>query len=899
MKKATGIILKVFIGLILIILVSLFTIPIIFKKQIKIKVEQAITSSVNATVKFDDYKLGFFKDFPNLSFSLRRVSVTGVGKFEGDTLAGFNSFDLVFNLLSLFKKTGYEVKSVAINRAVINAIVKKEGNSSTANWDIMKNTSQVIAEPQPQPAAPPKSQPAVTPQSRPAGQSQPQTASQSRPLTSSKSQPAITHQSQSSGSQAGMKIRLKKVTVTNSSFSYIDDSSKMKVYLDKVNFTLTGDMTTSQTDLQVAFNAGDFSFIMNGTRYINKAVLDSKIDLIADLAKRKFTFRENYFSLNDLKLNFTGTVEMPGNNIATDIKFATAQTTSFKTLLSLIPSVYMKDYKDLKATGDFSLSGSATGIYSDADSTLPDVTLAVNVSNGLVKYPALPDQLQNINIKSDIFVNGKKPDNTIINIDQFHMELAGNPLDMTLTLKTPVSDPDFKGSMVGRVDLGALYKAVPLNGTSLSGIINISVQMAGKMSMIKKNEYDKFKASGTIGVKNMDIAITGYPDLKINEGTLEFTPAYAALSGISLIVGGKSDFNLKGRIENYIPYFLSNKTIKGNLTSQSKQVDASDIMSKMSATTPPVKRLTQNADPNAGVMTSSMVPSFVRAPVQTKVSSSDAAPVTARMKPIQIPGNIDFDIDAKIDNFNYNDIKARKVQGHLIVRNGILSIKDAEMDILNGNIKMNADYDTRDTLKPMMKADLDIENIGVRDAFNTFNTVKKLAPAADEIDGKISAKINYVSQLGKDMMPVTNSINGSGVIKSSEITLLESKTFDQMKEVLKLGDNYSKTFKDINISFRIADGRVYVSPFDVKTGNLKMNISGDQGLDQTINYIVKTELPRSDLGSSVNSFIDKLSAEAAAFGIKYKPADVLKLNVKVTGTYSKPVVSPYFGNTGK
>ena len=43
--------------------------------------------------------------------------------------------------------------------------------------------------------------------------------------------------------------------------------------------------------------------------------------------------------------------------------------------------------------------------------------------------------------------------------------------------------------------------------------------------------------------------------------------------------------------------------------------------------------------------------------------------------------------------------------------------------------------------------------------------------------------------------------------------------------------------------------------------------------------------------------IDNLAAQAQAFGIKYKPADVLKVNVKVTGTFSKPVVAPYFGNT--
>ena len=87
-----------------------------------------------------------------------------------------------------------------------------------------------------------------------------------------------------------MKILLKKVTVTNSSISYTDDSSRMKVFLNNVNFTLKGDMTTSQTDLQIAFNAGEFTFIMNGTRYINKAVLDSKIDLQADLAKVEVHF---------------------------------------------------------------------------------------------------------------------------------------------------------------------------------------------------------------------------------------------------------------------------------------------------------------------------------------------------------------------------------------------------------------------------------------------------------------------------------------------------------------------------------------------------------------------------------------------------------------------------------
>lgn len=821
MKKLAGKIIKIILGIILLILVLLFTVPIIFKKQIKARVEQTINSSVDAKVKFEDYKVGFFSNFPNLSFSLYNVSVVGVKKFENDTLAGFKSFNLVFNLSSLFKKSGYEVKSIVVDRAVINAIVKKEGK---VNWDVMRDSSKAI--------------------------------------------PAETKPSPS-----GIKVLLKKVTVLNSSISYEDESSAIKVYLNKVNFYMKGDMTMSETDMQMTFNAEDFTFSKNGTKYFNKATLDSRIDMLANLDKMTFTFRENYLSVNDLRLNFTGRVTMPGKNIETDIKFGTSET-SFKTLLSLVPAIYMKDYKDLKASGEFVLTGSAKGIYSDADSTLPDVTMAISVSDGVVSYPSLPEQIKNINIKSDIFINGKTLDKTLVNVNLFHLELAGNPFDMTLTLKTPVSDPDFNGSMVGKIDLSALSKAVPMKSTNLSGFIDLSVKMYGKMSMLEKGKYDSFTASGRVGIKNMTVAMKNYPDVKISEAAFEFTPAYASLINGNIKVGGKSDFALAGRIENYIPYIFSKKTIKGNMVLRSKVTDISEIMSTMMPAHAVVKDT---------------------ASVQVPKGSTSIVPENnSSLSIMKVPENIDFNFDAQIDDFSYNNIKAQKVKGHIMLRNGILSIRDASMDILGGTIAMNADYDTHDTLKPVMKADFDMQNIGVKDAFNTFNTVKRLAPAAKGIDGKINAKLNYVSLLGKDMMPVINSINGTGIIKSNEITLLESKTFNQMKEVLKLGDKYGNTFRDINISFKITDGRVYVSPFDVKTGNLKMNISGDQGLDQTLNYIVKTEIPRSDLGSSVNSLINGVSSFASSLGIKVKPSDVLKVNVKVTGTFTKPVVAPIF-----
>ena len=802
MKRALKVSLITILSVIALFLALMLAFPVFFKEKIKEKVEQVINESVNAKVSFGDYRLGFFRNFPNLSFSLDNLTVAGIDKFEKDTLASVRSLNLVFNLSSLFSKTGYEIKTIIVRDARVKTIVLEDGS---ANWDIVVESEESGEE---------------------------ETASE-------------------------MKILLRKISLLNSSVSYIDYESSIEAYLNKLSGNISGDMTLSETDLRIALDAEEFTFIMDGVKYISNAAAETRMDLLADLNNYKFTFRENYLAINDFRVNFTGWVAMPEDDIETDLSFSSEQT-SFKTLLSLVPAFYMNDFAGLRAEGEFSFSGSAKGVYSDADSTLPDINLDLKVRNGLIDYPSLPEKITNINILSDLFVDGKDADRTVVNINAFHMQLAGNPFDMTFSLRTPVSDPDFTGSVKGRIDLTALSQAIPMDSISLAGLIDLSVEMAGRMSVLDKGRYDLFRAAGQMDIRNMKIGMSGYPEITVSEAGFEFTPAYAAMNKADLKIGSGSDFSLSGRLENYIPWFIRNEVIKGNLIMRSKMVDLNEIMSYM-----------------------------------TDSSAED----TTALALIKIPENIDLDFNAVIDRFEYDRIRADNVRGNLVVRDGILSVRNAGMNILGGNITMNADYDTRDTLKPVMKADLTVAGMAVRDAFNTFNTVEKLAPAAKGIDGRFSLRLNYNSLLGSDMMPLIHTISGGGRLQSDEVTLVESASYDKMKELLKLGDNFTNTFRDLNVSFNIADGRIFVSPFNVRAGGIRMNISGDQGIDQTLNYTILSEIPRASLGGSVNALIDNLSTQAAIFGFSYTPAEILKVNVRVTGTFGKPVVTPFFGTS--
>lgn len=804
MKKATSIILKSLLGLILLILILLFSIPLIFRDKIKEKVVNVINESVEARVSFGDYKLGFFKNFPNLTFSLENLSVAGVGKFEADTLAAANSINLVFNLSSLFGKGGYEVKSVMIDGAGINTVVLEDGS---ANWDIMKESEETEAEVE---------------------------------------------------ADSGVKILLKEVKLLSSSVSYVDRESDIAAWLGNVNGSLSGDLAGSKSDLVITLESDDFDFVMEDMKYINSAKATAFVNVLADIDSMIFRLRENSVTINDLLLNFAGTVAMPGDDIETDLTFRSDET-SFKSLISLIPALYMKDFQDLKAEGTFNLAGKAKGIYSSADSTMPDISLDLTVKDGLISYPALPEQIKRINLESSIFIDGTDLDKTRVDVSGFHFELAGNPFDLRFYLRTPMSDPDIDGSAKGKIDLTALTKAVPMDSIKLAGLIDLSVDMAGRMSMLEQSQYDKFKASGNISLKDMLVAMTGYPEVNIREAGMTVTPAFADLKSAEISIGQGSDFSLGGKLENYIPYLLKNETIRGNLSMYSKQIDFTEIMSGM-------------ADDTADEDTSSLAV-------------------------IKVPGNIDFDFTAKVDKFKYNNINVSNVTGHILVKDGILTLKDTGMDLLGGKVAFNADYDTRDTLNPFVKAEMNVLDLAIKDAFEVFNTLKMLAPTAKGIDGKFAFKLNYSSMLQNDFMPRISTITGAGKMQSSEVTLVESAVFNTMKEVLKVGRGYTNTFRDLNISFNVKDGRLFVSPFNTRVGNIKMNISGDQGLDQTINYVIKTEIPRSELGNAANSLIESLSAQASAFGVTIKPSEIMKVNVNVSGTFLKPVVKPFFGST--
>jgi hypothetical protein len=813
MKKIVKKLLKILAYFILSLFLILLITPLLFKKQIKEQVVKIANENIEAKLSFNDFGVSLIRHFPNFTFNLKEVYIVGNGSFEGDTLAGFKSFGLVFDLGSIVGKKGYNVKSIIIDKPVVHGVVLADGS---ANWDIMKE-------------APEKEE--------------------------------IPEDLEEEGSSSSVKMRLQNFEIRNATIRYDDFKSGMNAGFDNLDLKLSGNMSAAYSDMIVAIEIVGLDFYSDGARYLNKANITGNFDLKADLENNRYELGENTVSLNEILFSLSGVVSLVGETIETDLVFKTGDT-GFKQVLSLVPAIYMKGYEDIKADGIFGFSGTAAGVYSSADSIYPDITLDFFINSGSINYPALPGTISDINVKFNADINGTNPDKSLFNLNLFHFELAGNPFDMNFSMQTPISDPNVSGAVNGRIDLKSLASALPLELDKLSGLIDIGLSFGGRYSMVESGDYESFKADGSIKFADIELSMDGLPPVVVNTGLFTFSPRNLALSDLNINIAG-SDIKLSGAISNYIAYALRGETIIGKLTLNSNLIDAGEIISFM--------------------------------PSDTVETVGESSPLDI----ILIPENIDFTFNSTITKFLYPPLNAGNLRGNIFVRNGMVTLEETGLETLGGKIDLDVIYDTRDTLNPIVKGSMSASGIAIKSAFETFNTVQKLAPVAEGMDGDVSVIFDFKSILGKGMMPVTDSITGRGRFEAESIEILSSPVFEKFSKLFKLDDSFSNTFNDVAVEFRVENGRVHIKPFDTKMGVVKMNIGGSHGLDQTMSYVVKTEMPTKFLPESLKGLISNMAAQAALIGIKYEQPAVMKVNLAIGGTVKDPIIMPTLGGMGE
>src|SRR5690606_21070586 len=131
--------------IILLLIIAGLILPFVFKKQITELVKTEINKTLLAKVEFADISLSLFKHFPNVSITVKELSVVSnyPGMFSNDSIIYSKQVDASADLISVIKGNNIKVLGIYLQSPRINALVNKDG---IANWDIVKEEEVTIEE---------------------------------------------------------------------------------------------------------------------------------------------------------------------------------------------------------------------------------------------------------------------------------------------------------------------------------------------------------------------------------------------------------------------------------------------------------------------------------------------------------------------------------------------------------------------------------------------------------------------------------------------------------------------------------------------------------------------------------------------------------------------------------
>ncbi|SDX76673.1 AsmA family protein [Lutibacter oricola] len=520
MKKVV----KIFIGLLIVILGILIAIPYFFEDKIVELIKETANNNVNAKVDFNNVDISLISSFPNAKVSLNNLLIINKKPFEGDTLASVKNIALKMPISSLFSSSSNKIKVsyISVEEGNINVLVNKNGE---ANYNIAKENT--------------------------------------------------TSTTENNEEKSGLKLQLDGYSIENSNIYYTDTSSKMTLKLENFNHKGSGNFSEAVSELKtetssnVSFNYEDASYLKNNSIQLKAAIA-------MDLNEQKFTFLENEALINQLPLIFDGFVKMNESNQEIDIHFKTPSS-EFKNFLALIPEQYSKDISDVKTTGKFSVEGNANGIIDDKH--IPKLTIKLASNNASFKYPDLPKTIENIQIKTTILNTTGITNDTKVNIQNLSFKIDDDAFTSSAFISNIINNPKVKAKAKGTIDLVKISKAYPMeNVKNLQGIVNADFETAFDMKSIENKQYENTQNSGHINLSNFNYEGDEMASpLDISTAKVTFNTRTVQLNNFEAKTG-KSDLKMNGTIENLIGFVLNNEDIKGNFNLNSNNFNVNDFM---------------------------------------------------------------------------------------------------------------------------------------------------------------------------------------------------------------------------------------------------------------------------------------------------------------------------------
>ena len=768
-------------------LLLLLIAPFLLKDRIQATVLKQVNRSLRAEVAVESVDISLWSSFPDAELRLSGLSVQGEGPFKEVPLATMKGAVVVVDLMSAIGRGPIRITGLTLDTPVFRVLTLVDGTSNTDIAPTSAAASEGEAGPTPE-------------------------------------------------------LWLRDVAISGLSLDYEDRTKNTKLVVEGLDLSGDAEVSGDEVALRATGKVAAVDLKSGGVELLKRARASTTLDLRYSPVSGNIHLGDSRIGLNELALTLAGDIHPGDEGTDLDLQFAAADT-GIKGLLSLLPSAYAADFAGVKAGGQLGLTGSVKGLLPSEGGSLPAFDLAVTIAHGSFKYPDLPVGVDNIDL--DLAVHHPIGISDLVEIDlpTFRLTLDHQPFKGRLSLRTPVSDPAIDTAFKGKLDLGRLSQAIPMNGgVTLTGLMETDLELKGKVSQFEAANVDAVTAAGTLRFTNVVWTDPAQPmPFEIDQLQLAVDPRRVDLADFKMRMGA-SDLSGKGQIDDAIGWALADHVLKGSFLVSSRNLDFRP---------------------------------FEGPPGREKAAPSGESKVAV------IPSNLDLRLDLGLAHVQTNDYDLRKVHGQATVKDGVLRLLGLEADTLGGSVGIDGSY----TAPSEEAADIDFNvtanNLDLAQTVATFASVGAVMPLLKTANGRIHSGVGLRAHLGRDLSPDYETLFSKGNLRTLGVTLrptfmkpVAKFTGDSSLEVLQLDGN--------DLSFLVDGGKLNLDRMPFKAGKAKGTLEGKTGIiSEALDLVLNLDLPTSAItGSEGKGQLAALTAGIATVG----------LAAEIGGTWADPKV---------
>ncbi|UFH35865.1 AsmA-like C-terminal region-containing protein [Flavobacterium acetivorans] len=849
------------------ILVLMIATPYLFSDKINTEIKKIANEKLNAKLDYSTSNVSFFHHFPSLTVTLNDFNLNGSAPYENEKLITAKEVSFGINISSLIFSKTVKIDEIFLSKSFINVKVNKDG---FANYNVYKAETKTTEKKQEDSAL--KLEKIVIENSQivyddlstklhldifgfnylgkgdlskavfdlysKAKIDKLNLLYENEPYLMNKKVNAdlITKINTNSLSllfeQNDLKINDLLVDFKGK-FDFLKEGYNMDFILKAVNSNLNDLFTAfppkyitwlNKTDLR---GKTDFLLTLKGN-YIASAQIAPELNLDLKIKEGFVNYNKSTTPVTNLNLDFS--TKLPSlnpellivdlKNLSLNIDKDYLKTKIFSKGTSVPEIDAILDTKiDLeklnKAIGipDLELKGmlianvKAKGKFDQKNGLFPVTDFELNLKNGYLKTKYYPNPITNIEVVSTISNPKGTFDDLKVTTKPAQFTFEGNPVFVEADLSN-FNDLKYDIAAKGTLDIGKIYQVFSQKGLDVKGFIKADLTLKGKQSDAKKGNYSKLKNSGTLEIRNIELASEYLPKtFLIKEGIFKFNNDKMRFNTF-LASYGQSDFKMNGYLQNVFNFIASkNGVLKGFFTLNSKYINADEFMSS------------------------------------TVTNTTEVNQTTAEKGVIVIPTNLDLQFQANAQKIAFNELKIKDAKGTLKMKNGSLSMQNTGFNLIGCNVAMDANYKSNTTKKAEFDYHIKATDFDIKRAYNEVKLFREMASAAEKAQGIVSLDYNLKGRLDANMEPILPSLAGSGVISVKNIKLYGMKMFSTVAKKTEVDEIKNPEINKVDIKSSIKNNIITLERFKFKFAGFRPRIEGTTSLDGKLNLKMRLGLP--------------------------------------------------------